>query len=37
MDDLLDVARLQDGNVRRTRAAVSEIIEHAVENARPLV
>ncbi len=38
IDDLLDVARLQDGHVqfRRTRSAVAEIIEHAVENARPL-
>jgi signal transduction histidine kinase len=38
IDDLVDVARLQDGNFlfRRTRAAVSEIIEHAVERVRPL-
>jgi signal transduction histidine kinase len=38
IDDLLDVARLQNGHVqlRRTRAAVSEIIEHAVESVRPL-
>ena len=38
IDDLLNVASLQDGHVqfRHTLAAVSEIIEHAVESARPL-
>ncbi len=38
VDDLLDVARLQDGHVqfRRTRTTVSEIIEHAADTVRPL-